>query len=319
MNRRFAERRAGNVGRLGGAAAMAVLMGLVPAAFAQNATDIATTKHNLSSSGPGTYRAIGETRICIFCHTPHNAAALSPLWNKSLEPETYQVYASPTLKVAQKLGAVPQPSGPTKLCLSCHDGTIALGAVLNPAGGIVMTGGGAFPSGSLSNFGLDLRGHHPVSFHYADSLPNPELASSPPPALTYGGPDEVHCITCHDPHDNRWGRFLAMDNRYSVLCTTCHLIPGWSVSAHATSTAPVTGILPRPPYDWPTYTQLGEWGCEACHTPHFAPTGEQLLLFTSNPPAYSLSSNLRVSLSFPFRENFCQEPQFVIFRLTRSL
>lgn len=271
----------------------AVALGLVPARFgaAQTSTNIIPTKHNLSASGPGDYKASGESRICIFCHTPHNATASSPLWNKSIEALSYQVYASPTLKVAQKLGAVPQPTGPTKLCLSCHDGTIALGAVLNPPGGIAMGGTGTLPSSSLSNLGLDLRGHHPVSFSYADALPNAELASSPPPELTWGGADEVHCVTCHDPHDDRFGRFLLKDNRSSALCITCHRIPGWSASAHATSTASVAGILPRPPKDWPTWTRLGEWGCESCHTPHFAPTAEQLLLFTDTAPAFSCTAS----------------------------
>jgi predicted CXXCH cytochrome family protein len=260
-------------------------------AAAQIGSNIVGTKHDLSRRGPGPARATGETRVCIFCHTPHNAAAASPLWNKDLEPQTYQVYASATLKAALKLGAIPQPSGPTKLCLSCHDGTIALGAVLNPAAGIAMTGTGTLAASSLSNFGLDLRGHHPVSFRYSDSLPSAELAASPPPSLTYGAVDEIHCITCHDPHDDRNGRFLAMDNRFSALCVTCHQIPGWSTSAHATSTASVAGILPRPPADWPTYAQLNEWGCEACHTPHFAPTAEQLLNFTDTPPAFSCTSS----------------------------
>jgi hypothetical protein len=39
-----------------------------------------------------------------------------------------------------------------------------------------------------------------------------------------------------------------------------------------------------PPRTWPTYKQLDEWGCEACHTPHFAPTAEQLLVFPVAPP-----------------------------------
>ena len=272
-------------------AALALASAAPRVAFAQSAATIIGTKHNLSSTGPGAYRASGETRICIFCHTPHNATAASPLWNKELEPVTYQVYASPTLKVAQKLGAVPQPAGPTKLCLSCHDGTIALGAVLNPAGGIAMSGAGSLATGSLTNLGLDLRGHHPVSFRYQDALPNANLASAPPPSLTYGATDEVHCTTCHDPHDDRYGRFLARDNRSSALCTTCHQIPGWSVSAHATSTASVAGVLPRPPKTWPAYTQLGEWGCESCHTPHFASTGEQLLIFTADPPAFSCTTS----------------------------
>jgi predicted CXXCH cytochrome family protein len=258
---------------------------------AQNATTIVDTKHNLSQFGPGTFRALGETRICVFCHTPHNAAAASPLWNKGLEPQTYQVYASPTLKVAQKLGTVPQPSGPTKLCLSCHDGTIALGAVLNPVSGIAMAGPGRLLPNGLSSFGLDLRGHHPVSFAYHDALPNVELAPSPPAGLVFGATDQVHCTTCHDPHSDRYGKFLLKDNSHSALCTTCHQIPSWSASAHANSTASVVGVLPRPPKDWPAYTTLGEWGCETCHTPHFAPTAEQILNFTATAPVFSCTSN----------------------------
>jgi predicted CXXCH cytochrome family protein len=253
---------------------------LAAAATAQTPAGMVHTKHNLSVSGPGPVRALTETRICIFCHTPHNATPLSPLWNKDIEPQAYTVYTSPTLKA----GPLSQPSGPTKLCLTCHDGTIALGAVVNPAGGIAMAGSNVFPSGSLSNFGLDLSGHHPVSFAYHDALPSAELASSPPPGLVYGGMDEVHCSTCHDPHDDTNGKFLAKDNRYSALCTTCHQMVGWSTSAHATSTASVVGILPRPPKTWPAYTQLNEWGCEVCHTPHFAPTAQELLNFTAAPP-----------------------------------
>ena len=242
--------------------------------------DMLNTKHNLSISGTGTIRAITEDRICVFCHTPHNSAPLSPLWNKDLRPQVYVVYASPTLKA----GPLPQPFGPTKLCLTCHDGTIAMGAVLNPAGGIGMLGTGFLPAGSLSQFGLDLSGHHPVSFPYHTSLPNSDLAPSPPPDLVFGGTDEVHCTTCHDPHNDLYGKFLVKDNRFSQLCITCHQISGWSGSAHAISTASVVGILPLPPKTWPTYPQLNEWGCETCHTPHFAATPEGLLNFTSSPP-----------------------------------
>jgi len=242
--------------------------------------DMLATKHNLSVSGTGQIRALNEDRICVFCHTPHNAAPLSPLWNKSLLPQVYTVYASPTLKA----GPLPQPSGPTKLCLTCHDGTIAMGAVLNPAGGITMLGTGFLPPQSLSGFGLDLSGHHPVSFPYHTSLPNDELLPSPPPDLVYGGTDEVHCTTCHDPHNDVYGKFLLKDNRFSALCTSCHQLTGWVGSAHATSTASVVGILPLFPKTWPNWTQMNEWGCETCHTPHFAATPVDLLNFTSAPP-----------------------------------
>jgi len=255
-------------------------------ATAQAPADMVNTKHNLAVSGPGPIRAATETRICIFCHTPHNATPLSPIWNKQLEPRSYAVYTSPTLRA----GPLQQPTGPTKLCLSCHDGTIGMGAVVNPSGGITMAGGDLLPPGSLSNFGVDLSGHHPVSFSYFSSLPNDELVSSLPTDLTFGGTDQVHCSTCHDPHNDTYGKFLLKDNRYSALCTTCHRLTGWPTSAHATSSAPVVGILPRPPKTWPNYLQLAEWGCEACHTPHFAPTAEYLLNFTDSPPAFSCTT-----------------------------
>jgi len=278
-------------GRGGEGLAIALLLALGGsasiAARAQTATDIVDTKHNLSVTGTGATRASTETRICIFCHTPHNATPSSPLWNKDLEPQVYTTYASSTLRA----GPLPQPSGPTKLCLSCHDGTIAMGAVLDPFGGITMAGGNTLPPGSFSNFGLDLSGHHPVSFPYHTALPNAQLAATPPAELTYGEADEIHCSTCHDPHKDPYGKFLVKDNRYSTLCTTCHQIAGWPGSAHAVSTVSVAGILPRPPKTWPTYTTLGEWGCEACHTPHFAPTAEHLLEFTDGPPAFSCTTS----------------------------
>jgi len=272
--------------RLAAVLACVWVVGYATSVLTQTTSDIVNTKHNLSVSGPGTVRASSETRICVFCHTPHNATPSSPLWNKDIQPQVYTVYTSPTLRA----GPLPQPTGPTKLCLSCHDGTIAMGAVVNPAGGITMAGGGTLPSQSLSNFGLDLSGHHPVSFPYHQSLPNAELVGTPPADLTFGSADEVHCTTCHDPHKDAWGKFLVKDNRYSALCTSCHQIEGWPASVHATSSAPVIGILPRPPKTFPSYATLGEWGCETCHTPHFAPTAEKLLNFTAGPPPFSCTS-----------------------------
>jgi predicted CXXCH cytochrome family protein len=269
--------------RRGGLAALAILGGVVAGARIDGQTnaEIKNTQHDLSASGLGEVRALRETRICVFCHTPHNAAPQSPLWNRDVEPQSYTVYASPTLRS----GLLPQPTGPTKLCLTCHDGTVAMGTVLQPAAGIPMRGEGRLPPASRSDFGRDLSSHHPVSFPYHTALPNPELAASPPIDLVYGGTDEVHCVTCHDPHNDQYGRFLAKDNRYSALCVSCHEIAGWAGSAHATSTASVAGILPRPPKDWPTWSQLGEWGCEACHAPHFAATPQKLLLFHTSAPS----------------------------------
>jgi hypothetical protein len=54
-----------------------------------NAQSIINTKHNLSVTGPGAVKAIGESEICLFCHTAHNSKPLSPLWNRNDPGSTY--------------------------------------------------------------------------------------------------------------------------------------------------------------------------------------------------------------------------------------
>ena len=100
---------------------------------------IATTKHNLSVGGPGTVRAQSETQICVFCHTPHNSRTQAPLWNRNDSGGTYTMYWSATMDAYSSPAAAPQPNGNSKLCLSCHDGTLALGATV-ASGTIPMSG-----------------------------------------------------------------------------------------------------------------------------------------------------------------------------------
>ena len=87
---------------------------------------VAETVHNLSVSGPGEIRATSEERICIFCHAPHLATPQTPLWNHRDSRASYLVYESSTLDAL-----VDQPTGASRMCLSCHDGTIALGELVS--------------------------------------------------------------------------------------------------------------------------------------------------------------------------------------------
>src|ERR1043166_8158441 len=103
----------------------AFVLFLASVAFGQSAS-IVNTRHNLSVSGPGPIKSTNEQQICIFCHTPHNAAPIQPLWNRNLPVTAYIPYSSNSLQA--KPG---QPTGSSKLCLSCHDGTIALSSVLS--------------------------------------------------------------------------------------------------------------------------------------------------------------------------------------------
>lgn len=239
--------------------------------------DILSTKHNLSISGPGPLTASSESRICIFCHIAHKKApATRYLWNRSDPANPYIPYFSSTLKAD-----VGQPTGASRMCLSCHDGTIALGAITSAPTEIPLKGSIRFmPYDSPSNLGTDLSDDHPISFVYDEmlSLDNRQLRepSDLPPQVKLED-NQLQCTSCHDPHHNPYGRFLVMDNTASSLCRACHEMTDWFKSSHARSTASLdrTGGL------WANtdYATVGENACENCHTPHTAGGRERLLLF----------------------------------------
>jgi predicted CXXCH cytochrome family protein len=215
-----------------------------------NAKSIVNTAHNLSASGLGKIKSSNEQQVCIFCHTPHNAAPVQPLWNRNLPVSAYRVYSSSTL-----ISTPGQPTGSSKLCLSCHDGTIALGSVLNassagnPAGDL-----GTLPAGS-TNLGTDLSGDHPISFTYDSNLASKNGALVDPGTLPMRVrlPNrQLQCTSCHDAHDDSRGSFLVMSNSNSQLCVTCH------TTTHQTTI--------------PAHAQ-----CADCHQQHNAPSGADLL------------------------------------------
>jgi predicted CXXCH cytochrome family protein len=250
-----------------------VLVAMVWWGLSARAQDrISETVHNLSISGPGEVRAQEEVQVCIFCHAPHNTAGTAPLWNRDLPVGSYTIYQSSTLDAQPG-----QPTGSSKLCLSCHDGTIALGSVLSRADRIRMVGGDFMPAG-LTNLGTDLSDDHPISFHYTPSL----AASDQQLASPEGLPSEVRldpsgqlqCTTCHSPHHNTHGQFLVISNEFGALCTLCHLMDGWSSGAHQTSGASVSGAQTG---DWP-YASVAENACRSCHRQHTAGGHQRLLI-----------------------------------------
>ncbi|HEY5643625.1 MAG TPA: hypothetical protein VIS31_12205 [Woeseiaceae bacterium] len=203
-------------------------------AHAQSTSDVANTLHNLSAGGPGTVRATSETQVCVFCHTPHGATNSpgAPLWNRALSGQTYTTYMSSSIDAETIAGQLAQPAGSSKLCLSCHDGTLAISSV-NVLGGqlnvtVPMTGTGpgdtmpvgeGLQTGFTRNLGTDLSNDHPISLTYDTTLAtndgelrNPATEAHiairspgvrPPVPLEDTGPGgsgQVQCATCHDPH-----------------------------------------------------------------------------------------------------------------------
>lgn len=233
---------------------------------------IVDTVHNLSVSGPGAVKAREVGEVCVFCHTPHRAVETRALWNRELPPTVYNLYGSSTLEATLK-----QPTGASRLCLSCHDGTTALGSLrVPPATGPVVLG----PLTGRASLGTDLSDDHPVSFVFDSTLAlrQGQLAdpSTIPSVLPLDRTRQLQCTTCHDPHEDRYRKFLRIDDRMGVLCTACHRQRKWTGSAHATSPALRKGIRSNP---WPNtpYTTVADNGCENCHWPHAAPHPARLL------------------------------------------
>ncbi len=239
---------------------------------------IAETLHNLTPSGPGTIKESAVTELCVFCHTPHKASPQQALWNREMSGTVYSLYESSTLEAVLQ-----QPTGATRLCLSCHDGMLALASMrVAPKTGIATQG----PLTGQGVLGSDISDDHPVSFVYdaALALRRGELAD--PSTLVHGvSLDKVgllQCTACHDPHENPHRKFLRVDDRAGGLCTSCHLKRNWTDSIHAISQATWQGSGANPWPDTP-YTNVADNGCENCHRPHAAPRPPLLLSSTQEP------------------------------------
>jgi predicted CXXCH cytochrome family protein len=195
------------------------------------------TAHDFSTAR---WNTSGE--VCLPCHISHVPPALSseqmrlglasgkralPLWNRQTTTATFQLYRSDTLDAVTQ-----QPSASSKLCLSCHDGTVAL----NSFGG--RRGDEFLPSGA-ANLGIDLSNDHPISIRYDSALARRDKGLYDPSVRTVPAlkgksireamliDDQVECSSCHDVHAARGqsrtaGKLVLVDNSGSGLCLTCH-------------------------------------------------------------------------------------------------
>ena len=229
---------------------------------------IENTPHDLS--------AIAGGNACSFCHTPHGAISGTPLWNHQLSDAVYKIYQSSSLEAS-----VGQPTGSSKLCLSCHDGTVALTESLSNGG----TSGAAYIQPGASNLGTDLSDDHPISFVYSESLAIQDVQLRSPLAipeqLKLDQAGELQCTTCHDAHNNQYGKFLVMPNRQSELCVSCHNLNGWMSSIHSVSSA-FTPIADDSYLQNSEYVTVSANGCLNCHKPHSAGGHERLLHFAKS-------------------------------------
>ena len=170
---------------------------------------ITGSAHDFSALG---WNTGGE--ICQPCHTPHNAdvsVSLSPLWNHEITTATFTPYARATID-ATDLG---QPDGDSLLCLSCHDGSVALDSFGGASGSTAIAGS--------ANVGTNLNNDHPVSFTYDATLVTNDGELNAPPAAYLDSASKVQCSSCHDVHNTaNIAGLLRISNAGSALCLTCH-------------------------------------------------------------------------------------------------
>ncbi|MCF6266435.1 MAG: cytochrome c3 family protein [Desulfuromusa sp.] len=187
--------------------------------FSVASAEIAGSAHDFSST------AWSAGMVCDACHTPHNADAsvadYGPLWNHENSTQVYSVYASSTMDVP-----VGQPGGVSKLCLSCHDGTIAVDSFGGTTGSTLLTGSAAVGSGG------HLEDDHPIGIEWRHQT----VSGSNCFTCHFGSPRQVEffgrsgsflgtmeCASCHDPHNGKnYPKMLRAPLAGSELCFQCH-------------------------------------------------------------------------------------------------
>lgn len=147
---------------------IALLSGLFAAVVGGQAYSqtISGSPHDLSSGDAALNEDNNE--ICVYCHTPHGARTdiEAPLWNKpeATAPGGYTTYDSTTID-----GTILSVGSVSIACLTCHDGTQAVDAVINAPG--TGLGDGNIADGlttvtGIANLGTDLQNDHPIGIRY---------------------------------------------------------------------------------------------------------------------------------------------------------
>ncbi len=150
-----------------------------------------------STAGPSMMKN-GFHQNCNSCHIQQSNTSANPLWAPDIRQGNFQPagYANPGPAIAS-----------SKVCLSCHDGTIGSDQAINLGGQAANT------------IAIDPDRSHPVSVDYSVSFSRKRGGLRHPSTLDgvrlYDG--KVECATCHDIHAS--SRLRASKR---ALCTSCH-------------------------------------------------------------------------------------------------
>jgi hypothetical protein len=190
--------------------------------------------------------------LCNYCHIAHKVAAstypsnIGPLlWNHTLSSVTaYGVYTS---DIFQGYGTDIADLGPlntgayqtSNMCLSCHDGTVAIASFYDYSDAQNLNGKTYLLDGvQITNMPSDktirdLTNTHPVNFTYYNAAWIPQAGVLAPASLwSVDGAGSVplengkmQCWTCHDAHNGASSIFEQPfpTQASGTFCTYCHL------------------------------------------------------------------------------------------------
>lgn len=191
-----------------------------------SSAQLSTTAHNFIGD---TWNSGASNQACGPCHTPHNAltsadAVQAPLWSHTETTQSFTLYTGTDMDASDQ----GQPGGVSKLCLSCHDGSLALSDHVNGTADATLIGA----VNANANLGTSLVNDHPISFTYDATLVSADGQLHPITTAALGGTiasemlfgaSKMECASCHDPHGvSGVASLLRMDNSQSQLCLTCH-------------------------------------------------------------------------------------------------
>ena len=214
---------------------------------------IAGTPHDFSSKG-------GGVGLCTFCHTPHKGLSTLLLWNHTLSQNTFKWdVPSTTAGTTYPTFKGNTYMGPTAKCLSCHDGSVAVGDIAwFNEGKPAILDNTKHGQGDPMNvgFGGDMAGNHPVAMPYpylqaknsyngvttGSGATLAEWQATPLDPIRMFNDDGsgnisagvvaaktgMECSSCHDPHNKAAvddlflrGKLTGADTTY--LCLKCHI------------------------------------------------------------------------------------------------
>jgi len=233
---------------------LGLALGLLLLAASSASAQIANSRHDMSfgstTAGPKATTPT-DTQICIFCHTPHHALQQDVIWNHAVSLNATSGWAAGTTRSGTVLPT--DLHAASKACITCHDGSVALGEVNNVGGGasgtIATTAPGTMPLAYQVGASGDMTGNHPVSIPYAGegasnavadgtvgnyyatttaSCENGGTCTAGPSGasinlIVNGAEADVECGSCHEPH-NKYANnyFLRVSESGSAICLACH-------------------------------------------------------------------------------------------------